>query len=150
MEAGYYNSQDDGDGTNSLIRNSETRFLVGFEREAARDLTLGLQWYVEHMLDYGAYENALSSGAKAKDENRHLLTSRLTWLTHSQNTEWSLFAFYSPTDQDLYIRPRVSYKIDDFWTAEAGSNIFAGKDKHTFFGQFRDNTNAYMALRYGF
>ncbi len=150
LELGYYDSSDDENGSNALIRNSETRFLLGYEQEIAQDLTLGLQWYIEHMLDHGAYERSLPAGSKIKDENRHLITSRLTWLTHNQNTEWSLFAFYSPTDQDGYLRPKVSYKIDDFWTIEAGGNIFFGEDEHTFFGQFRDNTNAFISLRYGF
>ena len=39
-----------------------------------------------------------------RDENCHVLTQRLTWLTHSQNLEWSLFLFYSPSDRDVYLR----------------------------------------------
>lgn len=54
------------------------------------------------------------------------------------------------TDADGYIRPAVSYKLDDHWTASLGANLFFGRDAHSFFGQFRDNTNAYAAIRYGF
>ena len=68
----------------------------------------------------------------------------------NQNLELSLFAFYSPSDSDAYLRPRVSYKIDDHWKAEIGGNVFLGAERHIFFGQFANNTNIYAALRYGF
>ena len=68
----------------------------------------------------------------------------------NQNLAVSLFAYYSPSDADAYLRPSVSYKIDDHWSAEVGGNVFVGKDDHTFFGQFDRNTNVYAALRWSF
>jgi len=44
----------------------------------------------------------------------------------------------------------VHYKISDYWSAELGGNVFLGNQEHTFFGQFRDNTNIYAGVRYGF
>jgi hypothetical protein len=55
-----------------------------------------------------------------RDEVRHLLTNRLTLMTHQQNVTWSLFTFFSPSDVDAYFRPDVSYKVNDFWTVTAG------------------------------
>ncbi len=49
VETGYLDSRDDRDGSNALVRNSELRFLVGYERELAVDLTLGGQYYLEHV-----------------------------------------------------------------------------------------------------
>ncbi len=150
LEVAYYDSRDDRGGANALVRNSETRFLAGYEREAARDLTLGVQWYVEWMTDHDAYLATLPAGSPARDQDRHLVTARLTYLTHNQNVEWSLFGFYAPGDRDAYLRPRVTYKASDSWTVESGGNVFFGEDDHTFLGQFRNNSNVYLALRYGF
>ena len=153
FEAGYYDSRQDRGGDDPLVRNGEVRLLAGYEQDLpriARDLTVGAQYYVELMTDYGAYRRALLPGAKPAERDRHVLTFRVRKLLINQNLELSLFAFYSPSDSDAYLRPRVSYKIDDHWKAEIGGNVFLGAERHTFFGQFANNTNIYAALRCGF
>jgi hypothetical protein len=150
LEVGYYDSEDDGSGADSFVRNSEFRFLVGYEQELARDFTAALQHYLELMMDYGDYRRSLPPGVRSADENRHVLTLRLTKLLMSQNLKLSLFTYYSPTDRDAYLRPNVHYKIDDHWAAEVGGNVFVGEDDHAFFGQFEKNTNIYLAARYNF
>jgi hypothetical protein len=148
-EIGYYESADDMSGRNPLINNSEMRYLIGYTREIAKDFTMGLQYYIEQMLDYGPYKRNLPSGP-ARDEYRHLTTLRLTKLLMNQNLRVSLFTYYSPTDKDVYMRPNANYKVNDNLAVELGSNIFFGDYPHTFFGQFRDNTNIYAGLRYSF
>ena len=150
VEVGYYDSHDDNKGNNPFINNSEFRVLAGYEQEIAKNLTLGTQYYLEHMLDHNNYLRALPAGLPARKENRHQLTSRLTFLTHNQNATWSLFTYYSPSAQDYYLRPKVNYRIDDHWTTELGGNIFGGKNNYTFFGQFQDDSNIYVSVRYGF
>lgn len=152
-EVAYYDSREDREGNNRFINNSEIRFLVGYERqlpEIAPDLTVGGQYYVEWMMDYDAYRDTLLPIMPARDELRHVVTMRVTKLLMSQNLELSLFAYYSPSDSDTYLRPHISYKIDDHWKAELGGNVFFGSDVHTFFGQFSRNSNIYMGLRYSF
>ena len=102
------------------------------------------------MMDYGDYRRSLPAGSKAADEDRHVLTLRLTKLLLRQNLKLSLFSYYSPTDNDAYLRPNVHYKVDDHWSVEIGGNLFVGEDEHTFFGQFSNNTNVYAGARYGF
>jgi hypothetical protein len=68
----------------------------------------------------------------------------------NQNLILSLFAYYSPTDQDAHLRPNVNYKLSDNLAVEAGANVFFGEHRQTFFGQFADNTNVYSAIRYSF
>lgn len=150
VEIGYYDSRDDRSGTDPFVRNSEFRFLAGYEQEVARDFTVGVQHYLELMMDHGDYIRTLPPGARAADEDRHVLTLRLTRLLMSQNLTLSLFTYYSPTDEDAYLRPNVHYKLDDHWSAEIGGNVFVGADDHTFFGQFEKNTNVYLAARYSF
>jgi hypothetical protein len=79
-----------------------------------------------------------------------VLTVRVRKMLMNQNLVLTLFAYYSPSDADAYLRPHVKYKIDDHWSVEVGGNIFFGRYDHTFFGQFEGNTNVFVALRYGF
>lgn len=150
IEVGHYDSFRDSKGTNPFINNSEFRLLAGYEQEVAKNLTLSGQYYLEHIVDYQNYRRVLPIGFPARNEDRHLLTTRITYLTHNQNAMWSLFTYYSPSDQDFYLRPKVSYRIDDHWTAELGGNIFGGNKSYTFFSQFHNNTNIYASIRYGF
>ncbi len=150
LESGWYRSRDDLHGGNPMVNNSELRYLAGYEQELARDLTGGVQYYVEQMLDYGSYRRSLPRGMHARDEYRHVVTLRLTQLLMSQNLNLGAFVYWSPSDHDTYLRPKASYKIDDHWVAEIGANVFVGRDDHTFFGQFERNNNLYVSLRYGF
>lgn len=149
LEAGYYDSREDRGGDDPFIRNSETRFLAGYERELARDFTGGFQYYLEWMSDYDDYESA-GFQPTDKDEFRHVLTLRLTKLLMNQTLKLSLFTYYSPSDEDAYLRPKVSYKVTDAWAVEVGGNLFFGSSEDTFFGQFEDATNAFAAVRWNF
>jgi hypothetical protein len=153
VEAAYYDSIQDRSGDDPFIRNSEVRLLAGYKQDLpflADDLTVGGQYYVELMMDHDAYRRTAPPGTRLKDFDRHVLTLRVTKLLLNQNLTVGFFGYYSPTDEDAYLRPKVSYKIDDHWTVEGGGNVFFGNREHTFFGQFADNTNVYGALRYGF
>ena len=68
----------------------------------------------------------------------------------SQNLVLSLFTYYSPSDEDAYLRPSVTYKASDRWTTFAGANVFLGRNDYTFFGQFENNSNVYCGARYSF
>jgi len=149
LEIGYYESADDRSGNNPFINNSEMRYLAGYTQEIGRDFTMGLQYYVEQMLNFTRYRRNRMSGP-SRDQYRHLITLRLTKLLMNQNLRCSLFTYYSPSDKDVYMRPNINYKVNDNMAIEFGSNIFFGDYPNTFFGQFRKNTNVYTGLRYSF
>jgi hypothetical protein len=150
LEGGWYDSADDRDGDDPLVRNSEVRLMAGYQFEAARDLNAAFQTYLEHMLDHGEYEKSLPAGIRRADEHRVVTTLRLTRLLMNQNLILSLFVFYSPTDRDAYLRPNAQYKASDHWSLTVGGNLFYGEDPHTFFGQFEDNNNIYVGARYSY
>jgi len=150
VEFGYYESADDQSGRNALVNNSEMRYLIGYAQEIGKDLTMGVQYYLEQMLDYGRYKNRLAPGFAARDEYRHLITLRLTKLLMNQNLRCSLFTYYSPSDEDAYMRPNLNYKVSDNLAVETGANVFFGDHSHTFFGQFQNNSNIYAGMRYSF
>jgi hypothetical protein len=150
IEVGYYDSFEDRAGSDVFINNSEFRVLIGYERELAKEFTGAVQYYVEHMMDHGAYRRSLWFFMPERDANRHVVTLRLTKLLMNQNLMLSLFTYYSPSDQDAYLRPSLSYKVNDHWAVDFGGNVFLGTQPTTFFGQFQDNTNVYAGLRYAF
>jgi hypothetical protein len=149
-EAGYYDSRQDRHGTDMLINNSEFRILLGYEQDIAKNFTAALQWYLEHMMDYSAYENSMLFWLPRRDKDRHVFTLRLTRLLMQQNLTLSFFGYWSPTDGDAYLRPNIQYKLTDRWRLETGGNIFMGESDASFFGQFKYNTNIYGAVRYSF
>lgn len=149
-EIGYYDSREDRDGKNSRVNNSEWRALIGYEQEVATELTASMQYYVEVLDKYSAYQENLSASAKPRDEYRHIVTARLTKFLMNQNLKLSLFNFYSPSDHDGYLRTNVSYKVNDSLTLGLGGNWFYGSDAHTFFDQFEGNSSIYASARWGF
>jgi hypothetical protein len=149
FEFGYYESDDDQSGKNPLINNSELRFLAGYTQEVGRDFTAGFQYYLEHMLDHGQHKDSNPVGLD-RDRNRHVVTVRLTKLLMYQNLRCSIFSYYSPSDKDVYMRPNINYKVTDNLAIETGANLFFGEYSNTFFAQFQNDTNIYVALRYSF
>jgi len=149
LEFGYYQSEDDQAGQNGNVNNSELRFLAGYSQDIGRDFTVGLQYYIEHILDFEKHKESNPFGPD-RDRDRHVVTVRLTKLLMNQNLRCSLFTFYSPSDNDVYMRPNVNYKVSDNLAVEAGANIFFGDHNNTFFGQFKNDSNIYTGIRYSF
>lgn len=147
VEIGYYASRDDSNGSDPFVDNGEMRFLAGYELELARELTGSFQYYLERLLDHDRYTASLPAG-EPRDENRHVVTARLTKLLKNQTLIPSFFLYYSPSDRDGYLRPRLTYEPSDSWSVELGGNVFFGQDDHTFFAQFEGNSNLYAAVRF--
>ena len=149
-EYGYYDSKNAGLEGNRSAPPSEQRLLLGYQRELARELNLGLQYYLVRIEDYSAYRDTRLPGSMRRDRNRHVMTARLTKLVMNQDLRLSLFAFVSPSDEDAFLRTELHYKFDDRRSMELGANVFVGDQDTTFFGQLEDNSNIYVAFRYGY
>jgi hypothetical protein len=149
-EAGYYDSQEDRGGRDPAIPNSQFRLLVGYQRQVARELTLGAQYYAEITMDYSAYRANLPATFPMQDRVRHLVTLRLTKSLKYQTWRLSWFSFYSPSDQDALLIPEVWHAINDRFSVAVGANIFAGREQTSFLGQFNRNDNAYVSVRFDF
>jgi len=151
IEGGYFDSRRDRDGDNPFMPNSSVAGMAGFERQVAANLTINAQWQVDMMLDHDTYEQQQRSvNAYVRDELRHLLTTRVTKLLYDELLILSLFVFYSPTDEDGYLRASASYKYSDEMDLAVGANFFDGNHAATEFGQFMKNDNLYAKLTYGF
>jgi hypothetical protein len=102
------------------------------------------------MRNFTAYENSLPDDVKQSKKYRDIVTLSLSRFLQHQAWELSLFAFYSPAEQDYLLQPRVAYRFSDNFSAVLGANFFGGKMRTTFFGQFDRNDNVYLTLRYDF
>jgi hypothetical protein len=166
-EGGYYDSREEDDGSNVFVPNSEIRGMVGYERQWWSDFTGGLQFYWETMQDHDvaalarqqAIDQAVAGGGDRseleqqfylKDETRTLFTLRLMQLLRQQTVNASFFAFYSPSDEDSYVRLSLAYDYSDQIRLTVGANLFVGDDERTLFGMNQDNDNAYARLRLTF
>jgi len=150
VEGGYFDSRDDQYGDNPFVPNSAVQGLIGYERQIANNLTANVQWQVDYMTNYDKFAAQQQPGVFVRDEVRHTLTTRWTKKMYMELIELSAFAFYSPSDEDTYIRLSASYKYTDEVQIMIGGNIFDGKYISTDFGQFRKNDNVYLKLTYGF
>lgn len=150
LEAGYYDSGQDSKGTDPMIPNSQTRFLLGYQRQLWEDFTAGLQYYAEYMHNYSEYEKNLPAGFPKGNKLHELASLRITQFLIHQTLRLSLFAFYSPSERDYLFNPEIKYNFtDNIWTA-IGGNFFGGTDKQSQFGQLDKNDNIYLQVRYEF
>ncbi|GAA6203758.1 hypothetical protein [Thalassotalea sp. SU-HH00458] len=150
MEFSAYNSLEDRQGNQAAIPNSQIRALIGYEQEVIKNLSVGLQYYLEKTQHYNAYTQSALFTDEVVDEYRQLATVRLRYTTMQQKLIYSLFAFYSPTDQDSYLKPAIHYRYNDNYSFSAGANIFSGNQDFTFFGQHQANTNVWLRGRFSF
>ena len=150
LEAGYYDSRQDSSGTDYTVPNSQTKFLIGYQRQLWEDFTIGLQFYNEYMHDYSGYKKNQPSGLPKDKKLYQLATVRLTQMLMHQTLKLSLFSFYSTSDGDYMLNPEIKYNFSDHIWAAIGANVFGGGEKWSQFGQLDKNDNIYLQARYEF
>ena len=150
FETGHYDSRQDRSGTDYTIPNSQTKFLIGYQKQLREDFTIGLQYYNEYMHDYSEYKKNQPSELPKDKKLYQLSTLRLTQLLFHQTLRLSFFAFYSPSDRDYLLNPEIKYNFSDHVWAAIGGLIFGGGEKWSQFGQLAKNDNVYLQLRYEF
>lgn len=148
MEFSYWDSVDDSD--NPLIPNSQVHWLAGFEKEALRNLTMGVQLLVRNTRDLEPERDAAFNEDYVLDDWQKLLTLRLSHMALQQKLTSSFFVFHSPNDKDYFVKPKLSYRFDDHWFYTIGANYFSGENNYTQWGQFEKNSNLYVRVKYSF
>ncbi|MBS98620.1 MAG: hypothetical protein CMI01_08075 [Oceanospirillaceae bacterium] len=147
-EIAWYEGEDSS-GDDPRVPNDQLRALVGYDHELIPRLNGAVQYYVEWTQDYDALKRS-DDPRYRPEEWRQVVTLRLTWKLMRDNLTLSWFNYWSPSDEDYYLRPSVSYRMDDNWTLTSGANLFGGDQPHTFFGQFEDSSNLWGRIRYSF
>ncbi|MCY7296803.1 hypothetical protein [Alteromonas sp. a30] len=148
FEYAYQNALEDTSGENPYIPNSMSKYLVGYEQEIIANLTGSIQWYTERTQEHGlALANSFWPQFE-QEKVRNVVTTQLIYRALRQTLTFNLFNFYSPSDEDGYLRFRSTYSPVDQWSISAGVNVFYGDKKHTFFNQFDDASNGFLSYRY--
>ncbi|MBU2978114.1 hypothetical protein [Alteromonas sp. C1M14] len=149
LEYAFYDGEDTF-GNDPFTANDQSRLLIGYEQELIANLTGSLQWYTEFNHDYAALVANSLWPQYEDEERRHVLTTELRYLALQQTLTLQLFNFYSPSDNDGYLRLRGTYSPTDRWQISGGVNGFYGDETYTFYSQFKDGSNVYLAFRYFF
>ena len=112
---------------------------------------LGVDMSSQYILQYiHDYDAALMS-----EEYDHTLTFRMRDSNMAETLTWELFTYvgFDPEDiensTDALLRPSLTYSMEDGVEIETGAEIFLG-DESGKFGQYEDNTMAYVSLRWYF
>lgn len=149
LEGAYYDSREDRSGTDFAVPNSQSRLLVGYQIQPVEDLSLGFQYYTEHMHDYDAYRAALPTGFPVEKRWSHTVTARLTQLFLHQTLRLSAYASYNATNGDHFVNPELRYSFTDKIWGAVGANLFGGEPWGQF-GQLARDDNVYLQVRYEF
>jgi hypothetical protein len=150
LEGALWDSPGDRSGTVYTVPNSAVKALAGYSYPLWKDGTLGVQGYLEWMLDYDAYRSSVPPGYPAQDQHRWTATTRITQLLRNETVTGNLFTFWGVTEEDGLIIPSVRYAATDNVSIELGANVFFGNTRETTFGALDDNDNIYTTLRYSY
>ncbi len=143
-EAAYYNGKyfqtEDALQPDGNVQKDYLHYLVGLDFNIG-SVKLSSQFIQQTILDYD--DNILNE----KTENTMTFLARYDMLRETLHLE--LFSYIGLTNEDALIRPKVTYDFDDSFSILLGSNIFIGDEKGRF-GQYKDNSMAYIKLKYSF
>jgi len=143
-EAAYYNGKyfltEDPLRPDGNIQKDYLHYLVGLDFNLG-PVKVSSQFIQQTILDYDNYI------LNEKTENTMTFLARYDMFRETLHLE--LFSYIGLTNEDALIRPKITYDFDDSFSILLGSNIFVGDEKGRF-GQYGDNSMAYMKIKYSF
>jgi hypothetical protein len=142
-EGAYYSGKmfqtKDPEEKNSLTEKDFLHYMSGLDYSLF-GTTLSAQFVQEAVLDYDSFIE--------KDE----FTSTLTFLAKKdflrEKLWFELFGYYGINEEDMLLRPKISYSFADGFDIITGANLFFGETGN--FGQFDDNDMVYAKIKYSF
>jgi len=119
-----------------------------YPRWARSGINFEFQFFQGITLDYdSSFVNGLTGGPWDRYENS---LSVFIWTDYiNQTLKPEVIVVYGTNHQECWVRPRISYDIDDNWQVTLGGNIYWG-DMDTTWGEFRDNDQIGIEVKYGF
>ena len=95
------------------------------------------------------HHDKLMEQGKALKEFSHTFTFRVQKTFFSDQLAAKLFTYVETDPLNALIRPSLSWTIEDGVVLEGGLDLFVG-DKDGTFGSYKDNSLAWMAMRWYF
>jgi len=124
---------------NGVKEKDYAHYLIGYDHNWF-GMNVSFQFIQEYILDY---EEDIRND---EFSNTATLLSSKTFL--NETLELSLLAYYGINNEDLLLRPKISYDLSDGFNLILGSDIFLGDEGN--FGQYNDNDMLYVKIRYDF
>ena len=122
-----------------IRKKNYVHYLVGYDHNWF-GVNISFQFIQEYILDY---EEDIRN-----DEFSNTATFLASKTFINETLELSLFSYYGINNEDMLLRPKLSYDLSDGFNVLLGTDIFIG-DKGNF-GQYDENDMVYMKVRYDF
>ena len=125
----------------NTVQKNYLHYLVGLDATPFWDIKMSAQFVQRAILDY-------NNDIKDKEfDNTMTFLMKKNFLRETLDLE--LFTYYSISNGDALIKPKVSYKYSDELELSTGAYIFVG-DKDGVFGQYEDNNMIYVKSKLTF
>ncbi len=144
FEGAYYNGKyfqtDDPLAIDALIQKDYLHYVAGVDFNIS-SVKLSTQFIQKYILDHN------DNMSENKIQNTATFMARYDMMRETLHLE--LFSYIGLSDYDALIRPKITYDFDDSFSILLGGNIFVG-ERDGQFGQYQDNTMAYLKIKYNF
>ncbi|MCS5420912.1 MULTISPECIES: hypothetical protein [Psychrilyobacter] len=137
------------------VPNPEIEYIMGIDREIAKDLNLILQYMGTYVVDFrGEYSseierfNSVLAGQTQKLQNS--LVYRLSWDLFYETLKLENLTNYNIDTKELFTRIKAEYNITDDLVLTVGADLFLG-DSGTLFDLIGDRkTSCYAEIKLNF
>ncbi len=158
-EAAYIATRDP-DGTDPFAKNPQLFWILGVDRTFFDNLSVNVQFFQRRVRAYrdpkgsftglvrtAAIFNALLDGALDRTGSGVSFRVGNKWLHETLEAE--IFGIVNFNHGDAYVRPSVSYAVNDRWKATLGAELYDGPELSQF-GSQRANRGGFAETRWSF
>lgn len=143
-EGAYYNGKyfqtENPLAPDALVQKDYLNYVAGVDFTIG-STKLSTQFIQKYIINYD------DDITESEVQNTATFMARYDLLRETLHLE--LFSYIGLTNYDALIRPKITYDFDDSFSILLGGNIFVG-DQDGQFGQYQDNTMAYLKIKYNF
>ena len=155
-----YTWTEDVDGSDPFVKHPFFYAVAGADRTFFEYLNINVQYFVRRISNYTdpnsiadplvrgvALQQAVASNQLDYIQQGASMRVNNKWMNETLEAELAVVINFSR--HDYFLRPKLSYSLDDHWKGSIAANVFHG-DNDTFFGLLEDRTATYVEMRYSF
>ncbi|MBI4529197.1 MAG: hypothetical protein HY695_35815 [Deltaproteobacteria bacterium] len=157
-EVAFTFTENSGEGPE--VKNPFFFMVAGGDRTFFEHLNVNIQYLLRVVTPYRSPFNipdpvqrevALQQATQTNqlDRVQHGASLRVSDKWFNETLEGEAVAVIFFTRGDYAIRPKLTYAFTDRWKGTIGADLFRGPDR-SFFGNLRDNSTAFIELRWSF
>lgn len=124
-------------------------YMLGTDYAGIRNTTISFQFVQKAILAYDPDEGLISMTGRQQSQFENMISLVLNVRLLQERLVPKSLLLYSITDGDFMFRPSIEYNLADGLWLFAGMDLLEG-DPGTMFGQFDDNDNVYVKVKYSF